>query len=302
MVSIEGVDYSTTPPGSAALKDAGKHFVVRYLARDYRGITTAEYLDLKSAGIDVAVVYESNEARAKDGRVAGIYDATFAINVMADVGLPERMPIYFAVDFDADQSDQPAIDDYLRGCADVIGADRVGVYGGFYVVQRCHENGTANWFWQTYAWSGGRVYPENHLYQYDNYDNLINGTDVDFNQAMKENYGQASKFIGATPVDSTYAKPASISWKAGDVGTKDLRGTPALAFVHQVRVVKQKVTPWSDSTETHATGPDLAYDSKQIAIGSYKGGPHRNGFVVLEDGSRVRRTSVRPLLPLPEPT
>jgi hypothetical protein len=191
---IEGVDYSSGAPGSAALLAAGKHFVVRYLARDWRGITPQERAELESGGIEIAVVYESTEQRPLDGREAGADDARFAQDVLVGIGLPASMPIYFAADWDFSEDQQPAIDDYLRGCADSIGADRVGIYGGYHVIGRCHDNGTAKWFWQTSAWSGGMLQPWAHLYQYA-YNVWINGTNCDACQALRDNYGQASTFV-----------------------------------------------------------------------------------------------------------
>ena len=165
-MAIEGVDYSWARPGGAVLKSAGKHFAVRYLYPDGqggKGLDASELNDLNSNGVEVPVVFESYAARAKEGRAAGQADAKTAQAQLAALGLPSGMPIYFAVDYDAPESDQGVIDEYLRGCADVIGVDRVGLYAGYWVIKRCYEHGTAKWLWQTYAWSGGNVHPEIHL-------------------------------------------------------------------------------------------------------------------------------------------
>lgn len=196
----EGVDYSWARPGGATLKNAGKSFAVRYLYADGqggKGLDPSELADLQANGVEVPVVYESYAARAKEGRAAGQADARSAQAELERLGLPTGMPIYFAVDYDAPESDQGVIDEYLRGAADVIGKERVGVYAGYWVVKRCKENGTATWLWQTYAWSGGNVLDGIHLYQYRNGQEL-NGA-VDFNRSMQDNYGQPSKFGGAQP-------------------------------------------------------------------------------------------------------
>jgi hypothetical protein len=195
---IEGVDYSSGAPGSAALLAAGKHFVVRYLARDWRGITPQERAELESGGIDIAVVYESTEQRPLDGREAGADDARFAQDVLVGIGLPASMPIYFAADWDFSEDQQARSTTTSAGCADSIGADRVGIYGGFHVIGRCHANGTAKWFWQTSAWSGGMLQPWAHLYQYA-YNVWINGTNCDACQALQDTYGQASTFQPGQP-------------------------------------------------------------------------------------------------------
>jgi hypothetical protein len=96
--------------------------------------------------------------------------------------------VYFSADWDATSGEQAAIDAYLKGAASVLGAGRVGVYGSFDVINRCKRNGTARWFWQTYAWSGGRLSGAAHLYQYHNGQH-INGA-VDLTRALVPEFGQ----------------------------------------------------------------------------------------------------------------
>lgn len=208
-MTVEGVDYSWARPGGATLAAAGKRFAVRYLYSDGqggKGLDASELADLTGHDVEVPVVYESYAGRAKEGKAAGQADAKTAQAALLAVGLPSGMPIYFAVDYDAPESDQGVIDDYLRGAADVLGAGRIGVYGGYWVVKRCFENKTAVWLWQTYAWSGGNVHPEAHLYQYRNGQDL-NGA-VDFCRSLKDNYGQPSRFGAAQPVAPTPSSPA----------------------------------------------------------------------------------------------
>jgi LysM repeat protein len=118
------------------------------------------------------------------------------------------MPIYFAVDYDAPESDQPALNAYFDGVASVIGLERTGVYAGYWIVKRLAEANKAKWLWQTYAWSGGNWFPGNHLEQYKNGQEL-NGA-VDFVRSKQDNYGQPSKFGGATspaPAPTTTPQP-----------------------------------------------------------------------------------------------
>lgn len=207
-MATEGIDYSWARPGGAAIAAAGKKFAVRYLYPDGqggKGLDASELQDLQAHGIEVPVVFESYAQRPLEGRAAGQEDARTSQAALEQVGLPTGMPVYFAVDWDANPSQQGAIDEYLRGCADILGADRVGVYGGYNVIDRCMANGTAKWFWQTYAWSGGRVREGIHIYQYQNGQNL-NGA-VDFNRTSLDNYGQPSKFGGATPVNPPAPAP-----------------------------------------------------------------------------------------------
>lgn len=208
----EGIDYSWARPGGAAIKAAGKSFAVRYLYPDGqggKGLDPSELADLQGNGIEVPVVYESYAARIKEGHDAGVADAHTAQAELVRLGLPTGMPIYFACDYDAPESDQPAIDAYLKGVAEVLGADRVGIYAGYWICKRCRENGTAAYRWQTYAWSGGQWDAGNHIEQYRNGQEL-NGQ-VDFNRSKQDNYGQPSKFGGATPPTNPVPAPAGNS-------------------------------------------------------------------------------------------
>lgn len=207
----EGVDYSWARPGGQALKDAGKVFAVRYLYPDGqggKGLDPSELADLQAHGIEVPVVYESYAGRAKEGHDAGVADAQTAQAALVAVGLPSGMPIYFAVDYDAPESDQPALNSYFDGVASILGLDRTGVYAGYWIVKRLSEAGKAKWLWQTYAWSGGNWFPGNHLEQYLN-GQTLNGA-VDLVRSKQDNYGQPSKFGGATPPAPTPTPPAPI--------------------------------------------------------------------------------------------
>lgn len=190
----QGVDYSFVRPGGAALRAAGKMFAVRYI--DYpgttKGLTAEECDDLQAHGIAIAVVFEKFAGRALEGREAGQVDAGQSDKELCKLGFPARTPVYFAVDFDATAAQQAAVDTYLRGAADVLGLHRVGVYGSFDVVRRCRTNGTAQWFWQTYAWSDGQVASGLHLYQYRN-ETTLSGEGkggVDLTEAHASDYGQ----------------------------------------------------------------------------------------------------------------
>lgn len=191
-MTIEGVDYSFARPGGAALAAAGKKFAVRYLWADGnggKGLDAAELADLHAHGIEVPVVFESTTQRALAGRAAGAADAATAAAQLTALGMGP-LPVYFAVDFNATQAQMAAIDEYLEGAATVLGAARVGVYGGIAVVAHCQAAGTAAWLWQTYAWSSGRVQPGIHLYQYKNGQTINQGA-VDFTRALQDEYGQS---------------------------------------------------------------------------------------------------------------
>lgn len=205
----KGLDYSWGRPNLQQVKDAGYSFVVRYLAAAGNGkeITKPEAEAIRAMGLGLALVYEQYAARPKEGRAAGKTDAQTALNQARAVGFPDDRPIYFAVDWDTTEADQAAIDEYLRGAAEIIGANRVGVYGSFYVVERCKTNGSATWFWQTYAWSGGQISKYAHFRQYLNGQN-VGGAAVDLNETYKDDFGAWG--IGSSlPVSEPTPAPAA---------------------------------------------------------------------------------------------
>lgn len=208
---IEGVDYSAVStagwPAPGTLKSVGKFFAVRYLADDARGIVPPEFQAMEQGGVPVAAVFEGwGDQRQFSGWNQGVTDATYAQNKLLRTGMPATMPIYFATDWDATPADQANIDQYLKGCALVLGAERVGVYGGYWIVKRCVENGSAKWFWQTTAWSGGQVHPACHLYQYA-YNVWIAGTNCDAMRALQDHYGQHTDYIAPVPQPSPTPAP-----------------------------------------------------------------------------------------------
>lgn len=197
---MEGVDYSWARPGGEALRQAHKLFAWRYLYDDGangKGLTKTELDNLTKNGLDIAVGYESTDGRAFDGKTAGRMDAKHARDLAGRLELPD-MPIYLAVDFDAEDyapsSDNSReklgkIADYFEGAREVLGTD-TGAYGGYYVIKRLFDAGLINWGFQTYSWSGGQWDPRAQLQQYQN-DVNINGA-VDLVRSTKPDYGQLS--------------------------------------------------------------------------------------------------------------
>lgn len=212
----QGLDYSWGRPNLGQVKQLGYEFVVRYLAAAGGGkeITSNEAAAIRGAGLNLALVYEQYAQRPLEGRSAGQADAKTARAQADSVGFPADRPIYFAVDWDAAENQQAAIDDYLRGAADVLGADLVGVYAGYWIVKRCVENGTAKWLWQTYAWSGGNVHPQAHLYQYKNGQNIA-GAGVDINESKQADYGAWGQ--GSSPAPAPAPAPQPAPAPSGDV-------------------------------------------------------------------------------------
>jgi hypothetical protein len=187
-LTIFGLDYAWGNPQPVLFKRAGVKFVMTYVSHDpSKDPGRAERDALKKAGIKVGLVFESTSGRALAGFDAGKQDAAFAKDRAHVLGL-DGMPIYFAVDFDATDAQKPTIARYLEGAVSVLGKSHVGVYGGYHVVKYLVNMKTCDWFWQTYAWSGGAVHPSTHIYQYSN-GHSVAGVSCDFNKASQAGLG-----------------------------------------------------------------------------------------------------------------
>lgn len=213
-----GVDYAWGRPGATALLAANVTFAARYLSHDTSGknLDAGEAASLSSHGLDLVTVWESTADRALSGRSGGVADARAAVDQLRAIGMPADMPIYFAADWDADSGDQVAINAYLDGTASVIGRGRVGLYGGFWPIKRAFDAGKITYGWQTYAWSGGNWDPRAQLQQYSN-DHVINGVGLDYDRAMKADFGQ--RRVGQTMAltDDDVAKIAKAVWQTDNL-------------------------------------------------------------------------------------
>lgn len=305
---IEGVDYSRTAwsgsPSVEALRAAGKRFVGRYAVNDKspsgRGITAEEYARWVAAGIDVFLYWQTTTNWMLGGWNAGVNGARNAQANIVAAGMPPDTPVYFAVDFDAAPHELAAIDDCLRGAASVLGPERVGVYGGWLVIDHCSKAGTANWFCQTLAWMYGRGWhPAAHLHQYG-FNAWIDGTNCDLVRATVPNFGQARRpeVQPATPV-STYAKPVLPPWwdedvekeRPGDRTTDGIRYRVARRnFVAKV-VTTRRSAP--DPT-SRVSGPKLDVNEKVFGerIVQVKG--QRGYWVLTNDGHYVLGSKLSP--------
>jgi peptidoglycan hydrolase-like protein with peptidoglycan-binding domain len=185
------VDYAWHGPiHPAAFRAAGITFVIRYLSNDDgKNLHRREADLLSNAGLDLCVVWETFADRARAGHGAGVDDARRALAQATACGMPEGRPIYFAVDFDARNADEPLIREYLRGAATVLGTNRVGVYGGYRVVRDCFDHGVATFGWQTAAWSGGNRFQHAQLFQHAGAV-TIGGVDCDRDTATARDFGQ----------------------------------------------------------------------------------------------------------------
>lgn len=223
---IEGVDYADARPSPAGLVAAGKRFVVRYggPGRDAKQLHADELRALLAAGLSVVANAEGTTGGFQ-GEAAGRAWAVSAEQHFRDLGMPADRPIYFSVD--TGSPDLAAVDAACRGAAAVIGAGRVGVYGGYATIAHVARAGTARWFWQTYGWSAGRWWPGAHIQQYRN-GVTVAGGDCDLNRAMVDDFGQWGQEDDVTPddiaaiADAVWAKTLRNPYSNVDQPASDL--------------------------------------------------------------------------------
>lgn len=191
-MAIEGVDYAWSRPSPAGLWAAGKVFACRYVGQGSAGkrLTAAEAGALRAAG--VAIV--SNVEGTADGLLGGFsVGRTWAQTAHAEAvacGMPPSRPIYLSADFDVTATQWSSVRSALLGAADVLGIDRVGVYGSYNACAWARRDGVARWFWQTYAWSAGNWAPGVHIQQYRNNVSVAGTAGIDLDRAMTTDYGQ----------------------------------------------------------------------------------------------------------------
>jgi hypothetical protein len=163
--------------------------------------------------------------------------------------MPAGRPLYFAVDYDAPEKDQPAIDAYFRGVASVIGLARTGVYGGYWPLSRLKDAGLATWFWQTDAWSGSNRLAGRHLHQHAA-TIRIGGVSCDKNTALVADFGQWMP--GTTPTPEPHVQEDDMDLTPANL--KDI-GHAVASYSH------------NDHPDVHATWQTAAAQATAAAEG-----------------------------------
>ena len=212
---IRGIDYAFSPhPSPGAMKAAGIHWVGRYVSplpvNDTNGknLIASEKTALLAAGIEIILFAEQGAGRMLGGHGAGTADAHHFDSVTKSLGLA-GIVMYAACDFDAAPGQQPAINSYLDGVAAVLGRDRTGLYGSYYVCKRALDAHKCAYTCQTVAWSGGQWEPRAHIRQHLQIN--VGGVSVDFDEAMHSDFGQYPRAARPAAPVKPPAHPAAIA-------------------------------------------------------------------------------------------
>lgn len=172
------------------LRQAGIGIVIRYVgSAAWKCLDKAEADQLRKAGIDIACVYETSAGWMLGGWEAGRIAAMAAKAAITDCGGPPAPFVYFACDVDTQEHSK--VESCLAGAASVLGKDKVGIYGGYDIVDHALKGKFAAKGWQTEAWSQGRKLSTAVLYQHvaKLWGNL-GGLDYDSNEMLADDIGQ----------------------------------------------------------------------------------------------------------------
>jgi peptidoglycan hydrolase-like protein with peptidoglycan-binding domain len=147
-----------------AVKNAGYTAVLGYLS-DYPGKnwTLERVTACHACGLGVGFVWENGANDFLAGASFGAYAGRRANALVDQLGVPLSVPIFYAVDYDAQPGDLPAL---LAGlhAAENAGPRKAGGYGSIRLTEAAAADGLPD-EWQAQAWSGTQVGPHASLYQ-----------------------------------------------------------------------------------------------------------------------------------------
>ncbi len=196
-----GIDLPTDARDvSLELKASRIDFVARYYrdpASHWPALSAAEARSVSTGGMKLVVTWESHSHRPSYFSYASGYaDALAAYGQARRIDQPAGSAIYFAVDFNAQETDLWGIDQYFRGVSagfwraagGHVPAYRVGVYGSGRVCAYLKRSRLAAlaWLSNSRAWSGYRSFDDWDIRQGER--SLVLSFDQDSNEARGD-YG-----------------------------------------------------------------------------------------------------------------
>jgi Domain of unknown function (DUF1906) len=183
-----GVDYSRARPTRVQLEAVPAAFACRYLIDDARdrgkGLKLPEARQLSSWNVPIVANFEYAAVPLLTA-AQGAADARTALAELEALGAPRRV-VYFSFDYDVPPEHFPATMTYLKGAGSVLGAENVGAYGHYSLIEYLAGQGI-DWLWQCFAWSGGRWSQWATCRQIRN--GAFPGWDGDLNIAMADDIG-----------------------------------------------------------------------------------------------------------------
>lgn len=212
------VDYAAGVPSARSVKAAGHLGAVRYVSERRPGanwmlgkpVTLKETQDFKANGLATASVYQFGRAETADwlkGAAGAAVHAPQAIRLHAAAGGPTGRPIYVAIDDNPTLAQfNSLISPYLRAFGVALNAAgyQLGVYGNFYTIAWCLEDGIGSFFWQHDWGSRGNIHPRANIHQVGGRQAYIDGVQVDINNVYASDWGQWTPGRNAAGLSLTF--------------------------------------------------------------------------------------------------
>lgn len=173
------------------LKQDGYDFVGRYInPGKAEPLNREEASALTAAGLWIVSIWEQGNPTSREyfGVTRGHQDGMGALYAAQQLGQPIGTPVYFAVDYDADDVDVVTITDYFRAVREVLtGAGySAGVYGSGMICQHLSSVGYVShtWLSQSKDWHADDYadwLPHADIVQGE--ETTVRGLDVDLNSS-----------------------------------------------------------------------------------------------------------------------
>lgn len=196
------------------LKDQGASFICTYLApypsQGWKMRTPAEWKAYLDAGIKIVANWES-DGLPGNGFNDGVAAAKTAQSYLNDRNASDAVVYFTAADKDPTALNLNTVADYVRGAVSVLGWDRVGTYGGYGAIKFLADANVCKYFWQTYAWSGGKWDARAQLHQWKNTSTL------DFDEAWSLDFGQYPRAVASVPAPAPAVKAMSEADQVNDL-------------------------------------------------------------------------------------
>ena len=164
---MQSVDSVSSVTGNVHnILNAGYSGIIRYISPNTslhptKKLTVDEIASIHSVdGMTIGIVFENNPTQASyftDDQASA--DGANALAVVASLGIPQNIPVFFTVDYDASSSDiSGCIGDYFTSVhSQFEAAGRlIGVYGSGAACQALKGQGVAHFTWlaQSTGWMG----------------------------------------------------------------------------------------------------------------------------------------------------
>lgn len=274
------LDYSAKPIAASLIRDAGHVGAVRYISpprepwMKAKPATAVEVADFSANALGTAFVWQYGGASNPDcmrGREGGLKDATAADQRLNEIGR-SKYPVFFAVDFDISlqQWNTTAVH-YFRACCEVLGRERVGIYGHSRVCDWAREDGVIGSAgggrylqWQTTSWSRGAVSPHAVLLQSVHNVPGPGGVQVDINQVLHPNWGQYNCAGGPKLAPEIEGEKAMVDDNAVDIDLHHM-----IQFGRPTKLPKKVIVVHTTENDPGTPAKNIVEYQARTRTGSY---------------------------------